>query len=324
MDNALTNSPKVSIIVCIWQTVLTLPRCLNSLLSQTFTDWECIMVDDGSSDGSAEICDEYSRIDERFKVIHQENSGISAARQKGLDCATGEYVIHIDADDFIEPDMLESLYMKALDENADMVICDYFEESRNYKIVVTQSIPPEYGHLEVLKHMCAGKIYGCCWNKLVRRSTIYDSKTRFPVGVNHCEDMIFNAQLMLNNIKIVHLGKPLYHYMRGFNLHSILMSHSSLYDVFKVRNKVLFPILNPVVPELVDRLKFQLKYLGYAEMRPWKEYHECYSEINYRIRKEPYECSKLKAWIIYYTVNCKLLYDIVKIYRESKKKWLRA
>lgn len=311
---------RVSVVVPVYQAKDFLPCCLESIIASTLKEWECILVDDGSSDGSAEICDEYSRRDDRFKVIHQENSGVSAARQRGIDCAIGEYVIHVDADDLIEPDMFECLYMKAEDEKADMVICDYFEESDNKKIVVTQSVPSS-GHLEVLKYMYAGKIYGCCWNKLVRRNIIYTSKARFPIGVNHCEDGIFNAQLMLHDIKIVHLNQPLYHYRRGLNLYSIVMIHPFLFEVYKVRNKILFPILNPVLPDLVDKLKFQLKYLGYAEMRSWREYHDCYLEINERLKKEPYECGRLKAWIIYYTVKYKLLYEIVNVYRRLKKKW---
>lgn len=309
----------ISIIVTVYKVKDFLPCCLDSIIAQTFQDWECLLIDDGSPDGSALICDAYALRDHRFKVIHKLNGGVSAARQTGVDIAKGEYVIHVDADDWIEPNYLELLYNKAAIENADMVICDYYEDSAGKSTLVTQQLNC-YEHMSVLKDMFAGKIYGCNWNKLVRRSAIHNSNAKFPIGVNHCEDGIFNAQLLLTDIKIVHLGIPLYHYRRGINTYSILATHSSLYEVYVQRNKVLFSILTPVVPQLVDRLKFQLKYLGYAEMRPWREYRDCYSEINDRLEKEPYECSRMKALTIHYTVKYKCLYTLCVILRKIKNR----
>ncbi|MCI7728300.1 MAG: glycosyltransferase, partial [Bacteroidales bacterium] len=98
--------PSVSIIVPVYNVELYLSKCIDSILAQSFTDWECILVDDGSKDSSGKICDEYALKDTRIKVIHQTNKGVSVARQVGIDNASGEYSIHIDPDDWVEPNML--------------------------------------------------------------------------------------------------------------------------------------------------------------------------------------------------------------------------
>ena len=120
----MTN-PKISVIVPVYKAEHYLARCVDTLLAQTFDDFEVILVDDGSPDNSGAICDEYALKDKRVRVIHQPNAGVSMARQKGLDNARGEYVIHADPDDWVEPDMLKELYAKAKEEDADMVICDF-------------------------------------------------------------------------------------------------------------------------------------------------------------------------------------------------------
>ena len=99
-------SPKVSVIVAVFQAVKTLRRCLDSIKNQTMTEWECLLVDDGSSDGSGKMCDEYASADARFRVIHKPNEGVAIARQTGIDSAKGDYVIFADADDWVEPDWL--------------------------------------------------------------------------------------------------------------------------------------------------------------------------------------------------------------------------
>ena len=101
--------PKVSIIVPVYNVEPYLRQCLDSILAQTFTDWECILVDDGSKDGSGAICDEYAEKDSRFRVVHQENKGSSAARNEGLSLSKGIYLSFIDSDDWVENNYLERL-----------------------------------------------------------------------------------------------------------------------------------------------------------------------------------------------------------------------
>ena len=123
MDNAL-----VSIIVPVYKAEKYIHQCIDSLLTQTYRNIEVILVDDGSPDHCGKICDEYAAKDCRVKVIHQQNGGVSVARQTGIDHATGEYSIHADPDDWVELNMIEELVAKAVSDNADMVICDYISE----------------------------------------------------------------------------------------------------------------------------------------------------------------------------------------------------
>ena len=132
----------VSIIVPIYNSERYLHRCIDSLLLQSYEDIEFILVDDGSRDNSGTICDDYSVKDDRIKVIHQSNQGVSVARQTGLDHSSGEYIIHVDSDDWIEPTAIESLYEKAQKDDADMVISDYWIEcDNNAPFWVAQVLP---------------------------------------------------------------------------------------------------------------------------------------------------------------------------------------
>ena len=106
--------PKISVIVSVYNAISTIERCLNSILEQSFGDFELLIIDDGSTDGTEMICDDYAKMDSRVTVYHQENSGISASRELGIQMAKGKYSIHADSDDWMAKGMLEALYSKAL------------------------------------------------------------------------------------------------------------------------------------------------------------------------------------------------------------------
>lgn len=144
--------PQISIIVPVYKAEAYLHRCVDSILAQTFTDFELLLIDDGSPDKSGEICDEYAQKDSRVRVIHKENGGVSSARQRGLDESVGEYTIHADPDDWVEPGMLDELYNKAKEEDADMVICDFFQNKGHCQEYITQK-PIEINRKEVLREL---------------------------------------------------------------------------------------------------------------------------------------------------------------------------
>lgn len=205
----------VSLISPVYKAEAYLARCLDSIVSQTFTDWELILVDDGSPDSSGTICDEYATRDSRIKVIHKANGGVSAARQDGLDAANGEYVIHVDPDDWVEPDMLQSLYETAVAESADMVICDYSEDVGDNRKVVFQK-PSSLDSNVVFKELFHN-FHGSCCNKLVRRSLFDRFGIRFPEGYTILEDLYVTAMLCAHDIKITYLPKAFYHYVQDAN-----------------------------------------------------------------------------------------------------------
>ena len=217
--------PQISIIIPVYNADRYLSRCLNSVLAQSFTDWECICVDDGSTDASGRILDAYAERDARFKVIHKENGGVSSARQTALDRAHGEYVIHIDSDDWVEPEFLEAPLQIAISEKSDMVIFDYFEERTEGQKYSCQN-PGKPDHLSVLNGMLSGSLYGSLWNKLVRRRLFSDYDIRFPEGMCLWEDLLINTLLTVHDIEISYLPRPLYHYDMYSNSGSLVRSDS--------------------------------------------------------------------------------------------------
>ena len=120
-----------SVIVPIYNVEKYLSRCIDSVLSQTFADFELILVDDGSPDNCPEICDKYAQKDHRIKVVHKENAGLGMARNLGVEVATGDFICFIDSDDFIEEECLNAMYSAAEENKVDLVICDYYKYFEN-------------------------------------------------------------------------------------------------------------------------------------------------------------------------------------------------
>lgn len=226
--------PAISIIVAVYKAEKYLCRCVDSLLSQTFTDFEILLIDDGSPDRSGEICDGYAAKDSRVRVIHKDNGGVSSARQCGIDNAKGEYTIHADPDDWVEPEMLEELYRKAKEEEADMVICDFYEHLNNqtYK---SKNKPSSLDHYTVLCELFQ-QLHGSCWNKLVKRACYSNYDIKFPRNISCEEDLMFNAQILMHPIKVCYLEKAFYHYERTDNPDSLVKN--SVHNKQEFINKI--------------------------------------------------------------------------------------
>lgn len=207
------DTPAVSITIPVYNTSKYLRKCLDSLASQTLKDIEFIIVDDGSTDSSGEICDEYASMDSRFKVIHQKNGGLASARQTGLDVAQGEYVIVCDSDDWVEPNMYEVLYKTAKETDADIVICNYFAEYNDGR-----SIPHRIKFKEndgiVDNHDLLVRRPGASWIKLVKRSLFLETKAYYEPGISMGEDALIMYKLIIGSPKIVQIDTELYHYRR--------------------------------------------------------------------------------------------------------------
>lgn len=218
------NSPIISIIVPIYKAEAYLDRCINSILNQSFIDFELLLIDDGSPDKSGCICDAYAKQDNRVRVFHNENGGVSFARQYGLDNARGEYIIHADPDDWVDNDMLKCLYNKAKEEDADMIICDFIAEYKTHQYYSTQR-PSSLDHITVAKELFT-KLHGATWNKLIKRQCLIDYSIRFDSSLSFCEDLFFNAQLLLNPIKVSYLNEAFYHYDQCINLNSIVSNYT--------------------------------------------------------------------------------------------------
>ena len=202
---------KVSVVVPVFNAEKTLSRMVDSLLLQTTDAYEIILIDDGSTDSSGAICDHYAKQQANVKVVHKKNEGVSAARQTGLGVASGEYVIHADSDDWVEPTMLEELYRKAQEEDADVVICDFYVNQDGHQTYSKQQ-PTSYESESVLRDLFQ-QLHGSCVNKLVRRDCLNKYQIRFPKGINHCEDLLTWVQLLQHpEMKISYLPHAYYHY----------------------------------------------------------------------------------------------------------------
>ena len=217
-------NPSISVIIPVYKAEQYLRKCVDSILNQTFQDMEVLLVDDGSPDGSGKICDEYAAKDSRVRVFHKDNGGVSSARQCGLDNARGEYLIHADPDDWVEPDMLAELYVKAKAECADMVICDFYWDRGN-SVYVGRQKPTALDHETVLSDLFL-HLHGSCCNKLVRVELFRKYDIGFKDGLSFCEDLMINARLLRNPLKIAYLDKPFYHYVQHVNQNSISRSYS--------------------------------------------------------------------------------------------------
>lgn len=197
---------KISIIIPVYKVEKYLRRCLDSIIQQTFAAWECILIDDGSPDNSGKICDEYAEKDTRFKVIHQENGGVSVARNTGLNMAEGDWISFIDPDDWIEPDMYEIAYNRAEKDELDLIQWNYvIEKNKNH---IKKHLDEKY-----FSYQDAEKYWlSVCWNKLIHRHLIFDNGFRFPIGVAMGEDKVFGYKIYSVSLKSLHIEKFLYHY----------------------------------------------------------------------------------------------------------------
>lgn len=203
----------VTIVLPVYNASATVKRMLESIEVQTLHDFEVLMIDDGSTDESGRILDEYAAMDTRFKPFHKQNEGVAMARQMGVDNAKGEYCIHADADDWMEPTMLEKLYAEAKDKDADVVIADYFVNTQHCESVCKQH-PSELSPEQVLQDMFDNKLFGALWHKLVRTELYKRYDARFFKGINHCEDLLIWVQLLQHpEIKISYLPEAFYHYV---------------------------------------------------------------------------------------------------------------
>ena len=213
----------ISVIVPIYKAESYLRKCIDGILLQTFTDFQLILVDDGSPDKSGEICDEYAQKDSRVVVIHKTNGGLTSARKYGMDHAKGEYSIHIDPDDWVELSLLEELYHEVVKTDADMVICDFWEHC-NKEVVYSRQKPKTLDNKEVMTEMFT-TLKGTMWNKLIRTSCYKQCNIQFYEDLVLIEDLFLMFQFLLHPLKISYVPKALYHYERNTNPNSLTMAN---------------------------------------------------------------------------------------------------
>lgn len=213
----------VSVVIPIHDVAVYLNRCVESVYNQTIQNWELILVDDGSTDGSERICDQWAQRDPRIKAVHTEYIGVSNARNVGIELSTGDYIMFVDSDDYVEPDMMEKLLSAILESRADVSVCSFVYEFE------TEEIHNQLKRLELTQYqfsekmLMSGKdfvymmkadLYTACavvWNKLYRKEFI--GNRRFPVGRYH-EDEMWIFPLMYSAKAVTCISYVGYHYVR--------------------------------------------------------------------------------------------------------------
>ena len=206
-------NPGISIVVPVYNLEKYIKHCLDSIARQTFSNFEVLLIDDGSTDNSGAICDEYAQRDNRFHAYHKANGGLASANQYGLERATGKYIINVDPDDWVEDEMLASLYSKAEEDDADMVICDFYMDypkKQLYKSQQPDSLEPDH----IIDSLFSGKLHGSHCNKLIRVSCIREGHVSFVEGANYCENLLFNVQVLTHIKKVSYIHASFYHYVQ--------------------------------------------------------------------------------------------------------------
>lgn len=201
--------PKVSVIVPVYNVEKYLNKCLDSLINQTFNDFEIIIINDGSPDDSKQIIEKYkSKYNDFIKVINQSNQGLSASRNNGLKMASGAYIMFADSDDYLELNMLERMYSKITSEQADVVICGNNVVNENYQII-SSTFPNNYESTDLTTQIILGNL--SAWNKIIKKDLLDDSSLLFRSNVWY-EDIDFSFKLLLKSQKTCILNENLYNY----------------------------------------------------------------------------------------------------------------
>lgn len=208
---------KISVLIPVYNTSKYLERCLNSVINQSLREIEIICINDGSTDNSLEIIEEYQRSDTRIKIINQKNIGLSGARNSGIKLAQGEYILHIDSDDWIEQDYLKDMYELAKKEQADIVISDFYMDYNGEKIeyIIDQGKSRIINKEQCLKYIFYLRGYPAVWNKLFKRKLYTNNQIEHPININLGEDLGTTPKLIYFSNKIVKLNKAYIHYMQN-------------------------------------------------------------------------------------------------------------
>lgn len=310
----------ISVIIPVYNVGKFIERCARSLMEQTIDNVEYIFVDDASPDNSIQIlqkvlADYPNRRDNVRILTHAENKGLPAARNTGLAVAQGKYIFHCDSDDFVEPDMLEQLYGKAIKCDADIVWCDWyltFENSERYMKQPAYDTP-----LEALKAMLSGVMKYNVWNKLVRRSIYVENKIDFPAGYGMGEDMTIML-LFAYAERISYLPHAFYHYVK-LNTNAFSQTYSKRHlqelqhNVATITDK-LETLFGNMLEQEISFLKLEAKFpfLFSNDSKKRKLWQEWYPEANRFILQNHNISmrSRLIQWCAWKNLNF-----IVSIYR---------
>ncbi|MBU7593519.1 glycosyltransferase [Metabacillus halosaccharovorans] len=216
-------STKISVIIPVYNAEKYITQCIESLLNQTLRECEFIFINDGSTDKSKQIIEKYQKLDDRIKLLSQENQGVSIARNEGLRVANGEYIGFVDADDFIAKTMYETLYTTATRNDCDVIVSNFESEIEGHKTITKYSFPinvtlnKDYINHEILPYFLKEDNLNTGWNKIYKSKVIRENKVEFPEKVPLGEDGLFNMSFFsfADNMKYIDYTGYFYREVEG-------------------------------------------------------------------------------------------------------------
>lgn len=321
-------SKLLSVIVPVYNVEAYLPKCIESILTQTYGDLELLLVDDGSPDNSGAICDDYAKKDSRITVIHKENGGQGSARNHALDIAKGEYIAFVDSDDFIEPNMYETMIEALERTGSDLSLCGFITHSgvRFVNSAIPEGETVFASSEEILRNYFASPfVGGQPWNKLFKRK-VFD-EIRFPEGVAR-EDIYIMHLALAECKRAVHTSERLYHYVirEGSSEHQSF-DPKVLISMKIADDRHLFITENyPALCELSYKTTYGARMSAVKKIvrsGAVKQYREIYDELIEYLRNNPApakEQEKDRKLMVYFPAIYKLKMDIRHKYRKRIKK----
>lgn len=266
------NDSLVSIIVPVYNAEKYIDNCVTSVVNQTYSKWELLLIDDGSFDSSGMICDNYSRLNSRIRVVHQKNLGVSAARNRGIECAEGEYVAFLDVDDALPQESLKTLVNSLIDNNADVamgITCGEKWENHSGVEIWKGEDGIQYSLMDD-PYTCAA------WGKLYRRELI--GETRFDREIKINEDSLFVFQIMCKKPVCVCVNKEIYQYIQVSGSASRSDFSEKYFDILKVSDlkckkiEEQFPQMHDLAKNML--LKARMNVLRLLAVRTRDEYRD--------------------------------------------------
>lgn len=289
--------PKISIIVPVYNVERYIGRCVESIISQTFKDWELILVDDGSPDGSGSLCDEYAIKDSRIKVFHKKNEGVSSARNFGIRNASGEWITFVDSDDWIE----ENFLMDLLPENFGELSMQGYKIFRGDKFIENHIFNYSCSTSDILKVFLESEkanIINSPVSKLFRTNIILDNSLFFDLSISYGEDHLFVLEY-LKYVKLIHVSeKDGYVYNQGDyeSLTRRIVPHIELLDYIKKMREKQLNIFNVTSPYANERLLDAISYRYYSVvLKIWENFFKdpAHSYCDYKVIAKDLWCYNL-------------------------------
>lgn len=230
------STPKISVIVPVYNVERYLPCCIDSILAQTLADFELLLIDDGSKDRSGEICDEYARKDSRIRVFHKPNGGVTAARRDGVNMAMAGWIMFVDADDMLEKDALQT--MCGYCDGVDIVKASFVgSDGRQWQHVDIGAMTSE----EFMQSLADGNTYGVVYASLYKRGLFRESTFSFPSDIKIGEDILMNMELAQRVSRVINIEDVVYWYRTNADsvMNSMMQSPLYLDRFFSIRNTML-------------------------------------------------------------------------------------